>query len=328
MSKIKILFNGFRHGHVNMLYNMVKSSDCAEIVGCIEENDCARAAAEQNVGAVFSDMSYEEWLETDIDAVAIGNTYGERGQTIIKALLAGKHVIADKPICTDEKELAEIEKIAAEQGLVIACMLDLRYLPQSLAAKQLLDSGELGEIRNISVNGQHSLSYDSRPTWYFEEGKHGGTINDLAIHGIDLIRMLSGREFAKIDAVRVWNAYAYKNPDFNDCAIFMAQLTNGAGVMADVSYSAPSNCPTPPTYWEFRIWCDYGMLSFNYFDSTVTLYKSGSPEPIKLQYEGKVGDYLTEFVDSIREGKSEMTENIISSTRTALLIQSVADKKA
>jgi hypothetical protein len=50
----KILFNGFRHGHIHGLYQKVTSSAIAEIAGCIEPNDEARAAAESTLGAVFS----------------------------------------------------------------------------------------------------------------------------------------------------------------------------------------------------------------------------------------------------------------------------------
>lgn len=325
--KLKLLFNGFRHGHINGLYKKALASEQVEIVGCIEPNGAARETAAQKLGAVFSDMSYDEWLATDIDAVAIGNAYGERGAMIIKALKAGKHVIADKPICTDLSELEEIEHLAKEKSLKVACMLDLRYQPHTLKACEILDSGELGEVRNITFNGQHFIDYGSRPEWYFEEGMHGGTLNDLAIHGVDLVRMLTHKEFDKIDAARVWNAYAYKNPDFKDCALFMARLEGNVGVMADVSYSAPRQAFSLPSYWEFRIWCDKGMVCFNRPDAAVTVYKDGEETPIRYTELPACSDYLTDFVEEIRSGGEDMTENIIASTRFALMLQQEAEKE-
>ena len=109
---LKILFNGFRHGHINVLYKKVAESDIAEIAGCIEENEAARKNAEEKLGASFSDKSYDEWLTTDIDAVAVGNAYGDRAKVIIKALEAGKHVIADKPICISFEELEKIRELS------------------------------------------------------------------------------------------------------------------------------------------------------------------------------------------------------------------------
>ena len=325
MKKLKILFYGFRHGHINSLYKRVRSSDIAEIAGCIEPNDKARAKAEKSLGAVFSERSYDEWLRTDIDAVAIGNAYGERGRAIIKALSAGKHVIADKPICTSLEELYEIRRLAIENRLCVACMLDLRYIPQAEQAKRLLGEDYLGNVHNISFNGQHCLSYGSRPEWYFEEGMHGGTINDIAIHGIDLIRVLTGMEFVRIDAARTWNAYAYKHKHFKDCATFMARLSNGASVLADVSYSSPPGVAQLPTYWEFRFWCDNGMLEFSYHSNTVTVYREGTHDPIVIECEKADHDYLDELYDDIQSGSLDGTMSVLRSTEAALTIQQTAD---
>ena len=327
MNVCRILFYGFRHGHVYGLYKRVMASEDAAVAACVEEDATARAAAEAALGAVFSDKSYEEWLSGDIDAVAVGGAYGDRGAAIIRALEAGKHVIADKPICTDLAELERIETLAREKGLQVACMLDLRYLPQTLAAKRVLKSGRLGEVRNVSFNGQHCIDYAHRPTWYFEKGKHGGTINDLAIHGIDLVRMLTGMEFAAIDAARVWNAYAVRHPEFKDAATFMARLSNGAGVLADVSYSAPSQVFSMPTYWEFRIWCERGLLTMCYTDSAITIYEEGSADPIRIEGEEAAENWLSEFLCATKNGDRSVTENVIRSTKTALLIQKAADKE-
>jgi predicted dehydrogenase len=206
-------------------------------------------------------------------------------------------------------------------------MLDLRYIAQSIKAQEIIKSGELGEVRNIAFNGQHCIDYAHRPSWYFEEGMHGGTINDLAIHGIDLVRMISGLEISSIDAARVWNSYAYKHKDFKDSAIFMARLSNGGGLLADVSYSAPTQVFSMPTYWEFRFWCEKGLLTFSYTDKSVTVYKEGTSEPIKYICDEYKSDYLTEFISQIGSGRCAMTENILSSTECALRIQRIADSE-
>ena len=326
--KLGILFYGFRHGHINTLYKKTESSPIAEIVACIEENQDARLAAESALGAKFSDKSYDEWLSSPlVDAVAIGGAYGDRGKAVIKALRAGKHIIADKPICTSLSELDEICALAREGGLKISCMLDLRYLPQTLAAKKILEGGSLGEIKNISFNGQHCLNYGKRPSWYFEGGMHGGTVNDLAIHGVDLVRMLSGREIEAADCVRCWNSYAEKEKDFKDCALIMARLEGGAGILADVSYSAPTQAFSLPSYWEFRFWCARGMLSFNYAENKVTVWEEGVSEPRIFEGIASDNDYLSELEAEIREGGTAITENVLASSRAALILQAAADKE-
>lgn len=87
---------------------------------------------------MFDNKSYSEMLsDRKIDAVAIGVKYGERERAVISALMAGKHIVSDKPICTSMTELSEIKKLSEEKNLKIACMLDLRYMPSAVAAKKL-----------------------------------------------------------------------------------------------------------------------------------------------------------------------------------------------
>jgi hypothetical protein len=134
-------------------------------------------------------------------------------------------------------------------------------------------------------------------------------------------------EITKIDAARTWNAYANRNPDFKDCAMFMARLENGAGVMADVSYSAPSAAFTMPSYWEFRIWCDNGMLTFNYKDKTVTVFEEGSDEPEVIRCTPVDCGYLQDLYNEVSTDSLTCTKNVLFSTYTTLQLQQFADKE-
>jgi len=322
---MNIIFAGFRHSHIEELYRVAAKNAKVRITGCFEADAAARAAAAQNIGIEFSGKTYGELLaDSAVDAVAIGAAYGDRGAMVIKALEAGKHIISDKPLCTSLKELEQIRRLAAAKNLKIGCMLDLRYVPTALKAKELLQSGKLGAVRNVSFTGQHYLNYQGRPKWYYEKGKHGGTINDIAIHGVDLIHELTGLKVNKINAARCWNAYAGKEPHFNDCAIFMAELDNGAGLLADVSYSAPSY--GLPTYWNFKFWCERGLLTFHGFDKKVYVYETGRAEQA---FDGSIPtiDYLDEFITEVEKGTARLTENVLSMTEVCLKIQKFADEK-
>jgi predicted dehydrogenase len=324
---MNILFYGFQHGHIDQLYRLIRGTTELNISACIEEDADAAEAAAKRLGLVINDEGYDAWLQKNVDIVVIGKKYGQRGAAVIKALRAGKHVISDKPLCTSMEELAEIEKIAKNRKLKIGCMFELRDMPSACRVREILESRRLGEICNISFDGQHCIDYAHRPSWYFEEGMQGGTINDLAIHGIDLVRTLTGLEIEKIDGVRTWNRYAVKNPEFKDCAMFMARLTNGAEILADVSYSAPSQVFSMPTYWNFKIWCARGLITFHYCDSTVTVYEDGKDSPQLLSGIMPEKNYLETFLEEIKSGTDEVTGSVIDSTRTALWIQREADER-
>ncbi len=321
---MKVLFNGFRHGHIFALYNLAKKNKDIEIIACIERDEKARKEAEEILGIKFDDKSLDYWLQQDIDAVAVGSCYGQRGEVIIKSLSAGKHVISDKPICTNKKDLETISQIIQEKGLKLGCMLELRYLPSVLAVRDLIKSGKMGEICNISFTGQHGMDYHIRPSWYFEQGMHGGTINDLAIHGIDLINYLTGLNIKNINSARTWNSYAYKNPDFKDCAIFMAELDNKAGLLADVSYSSPRIPYTLPTYWNFKIWFKKGLVVFNLIDKYAYVYKEDCEQVEKITAEVSE-DYLDSFINEVKNGTDCHTKSYLIATEKCLDLQYFAD---
>ena len=318
-----IVFNGFRHGHINGLYGVAKACPEIEIVGCYEPDEAARERASQQLKADISGEGYAEMLNS-ADIVAIGGRYGERGAAVIEALKAGKHVIADKPICTSLSELEEIKRLSTEKELSVIVMLDLRYNAATQIAKPILESGDLGEVRNVSFNGQHCLDYGKRPAWYFEEGMHGGTVNDIAIHGIDLVRYLTGMEITCADAVRTWNSYAVEEPHFKDCAMLLARLENGAGIMADVSYSSPSATLSIPSYWEFRFWCEHGMLEFNYATPLVKVYKKGESEVRNVWGDADGTIWLNDLLREIETGERSITEDMLESSRQTLWLQSQA----
>lgn len=319
---MNIAFAGFRHSHIYGLYNTVMDNPEVALCGCFERDDDARESAAKAYGIDFNYKTYEDILKDErVDAVAIGDYYGIRGAMIIAALKAGKHVICDKPLCTDIKELDKIEKLAKANNLQVCCMLDLRYMPQIPKVCEIINNGGIGRIVNVSFTGQHCLDYGNRPWWYFGKGKHGGTINDIAIHGIDLIRFITGKNLTKVNCARTWNAFADKEPEFKDCGQFMVQMED-ISVMADVSYAAPKFNGTMPTYWDFYFWGTEGMLKFNLQNNKIYVYKT---EEEILDCDDRKIDYLNDFILEINGKKSIMdTEGVIETQRQVLKIQKVA----
>ncbi|MBQ7821397.1 MAG: Gfo/Idh/MocA family oxidoreductase [Clostridia bacterium] len=322
---MNLAFAGFRHAHIIGLYRSAAQNARVNILGCYESDRQARKCAEKEQGISFKYESYEDILSDNrVDAVAIGDYYSRRGKMVIEALKCGKHVICDKPICTDIGELDEIERLSHEKGLNVCCMLDLRYMPQTEKVKKLVKEGAIGQVHIISFTGQHCLDYENRPGWYFEKGKHGGTLNDIAIHGIDLVRYITGKDLTEIDYAKTWNAFAYKTPDFKDCGQLAARF-DSVSVMADVSYSAPKFSGTLPTYWDFKLWGSDGMISFNFAEPVIKVYKTLE---ITVECEQTAIGYLDAFVDEINGKQTKMnTADILASQRQTLLIQKYADER-
>lgn len=329
--KINLAFAGFRHSHIYALLELARKNERINIAGAWEEYEPDRKTAVENYKVEFNYEAYKDILEdSDVDAVAIGSYYQARGGMVIDALKAGKHIICDKPICTSMNELEEIIALQKEKKLSVFIMLDLRFDTNVQAAKKLIDDGEIGEINNISFGGQHPLLYGSRAGWYFEEGKHGGTINDIAVHGIDLVRYFTGSEIKEINGARCWNKYAKEVPHFNDSGMLMLTLESGAGVIADVSYAAPDSIAYDyPYYWEFKIWGTEGMLTFTFYTDGVSLYKNGNKEVVNYPRLAADYDYVEAFVKEINGEESGYlnTKESLRSALETLKIQYKADNR-
>src|SRR5688572_28262135 len=97
---LRIAFLGFRHGHIMGLYAAARQHPRVQVVAACEEDDATAATLRTDKTVGLTHDSYDSiFSSVDFDAVAVGDYFGRRGELIISALTAGKHAIADKPIC-------------------------------------------------------------------------------------------------------------------------------------------------------------------------------------------------------------------------------------
>ena len=343
---MRIAFAGLRHGHIFSLYAMAEKEPDVTIAGIWEEEPAALAAARERIDAPVYPSLEALLADESVDAVAVGDYYGIRGQRVIAALRAGKHVIADKPLCTSLSELDEIERLSREKNLQVGIMLSLRYDATMRLARTLVQEGRIGAIRNVACTGQHPIDYPQRAGWYFEPGKHGGTFNDIGIHGFDAISMVTGLQYGRTLFARQWNCYAPECPHFLDSAQVMGEWANGAAFMSDVSYCAPSPSGYRlPTYWRFTFWGADGMIECRFHSGELLLARNitetppdrsdeeamrafmQKAEPVVYHPEPIDDNELREFIRAVRGEETYLPpRSCLDSTRIALSIQHFADE--
>jgi len=106
---MRLAFIGFRHGHIMGLYKSACTDPRVKVVAASEDHEQTAGELKAAGSVTLTHSDYRQLLkEVDCDAVAVGDYFARRGEIIIAALKAGKHVIADKPICTTLDELAII----------------------------------------------------------------------------------------------------------------------------------------------------------------------------------------------------------------------------
>jgi predicted dehydrogenase len=331
MSKLRLAFCGFRHGHIMGLYEAARRHERVEVVGACEE-DATAAAALKSAGKVELTHSTYDQLYDDaaFDAVAVGDYFARRGSVILRALRANKHVISDKPICTNVGELEQIAAAAKAKNRALGCLLDLRDHGPFRTMRRLIQEGAIGTIHTINITAQHPLMLGKRPAWYFEPGKHGGTINDIGIHAIDLIPWLTGRTISKIIAARAWNARLPQFPHFQDAAQIILELDNAGGALGDLSYLAAESVAYRSTqYWRVTCHGDGGVIETSYNAKSIELAGSGDSSPRVIPAEagdptGCLESFLNEIDSSPRQGTLS-TRDVLDASRRVLMIQQAAD---
>ncbi|MDO4584195.1 MAG: Gfo/Idh/MocA family oxidoreductase [Planctomycetia bacterium] len=111
-----------------------------------------------------------------------------------KALQAGYHVLCEKPMALSLKEcdaMLAVAENAEGKFLIAQC---LRFWPEYVYLKQLIDSGKYGEVkaadfsRFAAAPGRDS----GGKSWFLDESKSGGVVLDLHIHDADMVNFLFG----------------------------------------------------------------------------------------------------------------------------------------
>jgi predicted dehydrogenase len=319
---------------VNDLFSRVQQGDSYHLAACCEEDPETREALKQEGKVQITHESASTMLaEVEFDVLIIGDYYSRRGELAIAGLRSGRHVLSDKPLCTSRKELDEIQRLSAEQDLKVGCMLDQRDKGFAATMRDLVRSGELGDVQSVQFLGNHPLLLGSRPEWYFEEGKHGGTINDIAIHGIDLIRWATGAEYTAVVGARCWNAGYPQLKHFQNGAHLMLAMNTGCTLSADVSYLVPDSFGYAfPLYWRYTIWGTKGVLEAGPQSNTATLYSQGGSTPKEVPVkDDNAGGYLDSFMRDLSGQPKDgdlTTADVLAASRVALAAQVVADNGA
>ena len=102
-----------------------------------------------------------------------------------QALLCGANVLCEKPLATSYKDAKELFDLANEKGKVLMACQSLRFLPERLAAFQMVKNGEVGEVYYAEAN---RIRRRGIPTWgkfHIKSANGGGAFLDIGVHAID-----------------------------------------------------------------------------------------------------------------------------------------------
>jgi len=175
-----------------------------EVVGLAESSPEQARQKAADLGIEHAYSSFEQMLaDPEIQVVHLATPNLLHFPHAKAALLAGKHVICEKPLAMNSVESAELVRLAKETGLVNAINFNLRFYPISQHARSLVQSGNFGPV--YSMHGsylQDWLLWETDWNWRLEP-KAGGTLRavaDIGTHWLDLITFITGLKITRVMA--------------------------------------------------------------------------------------------------------------------------------
>jgi len=198
----------------------------------INKNRLNSVAEKYNIKKRFTD--YKELLNnTNVDAVIITTPTHLHKQIAIDCLNAGKDVLVEKPLARNSSEGVEIFECAKKNKRKLMVGMNLRYRPDSMLIRSLIDAGEIGEPYYIKCGWIRNRS--SSEKWFNRrEEAGGGVILDLGINLADLALWLT--KYPKALSVSTKN-YRHYSKNMEDTSISFIRCGNSISITIEASWS-------------------------------------------------------------------------------------------
>ena len=229
--------------------------------------DFAKKYGIEKVYDDFNDM----FTDSDVDVIYITTPHNTHIEFMKKAIRNGKHILVEKSITLNSRELNEAMELAALHNVVIGEAMTIYHMPVYKKLKEILDSGRLGKVNLITMN------FGS----YKEYNMNNGAMLDIGVYALSFIRYFMTEKPDKL------LSQLKKAPTGVDEQAGLL-LMNNDGQMATVMLSLHSKQPK-----RGMVSCEKGYIEImeypRAFEAVVTYTESGEKEWVK---EGDTRDAL------------------------------------
>ncbi len=225
-------------GKQHMKY--MKEGNYAELVSVCDVNKVAAGEVATEYG-IKSYTNYEECFDAgDVEAVLITTPHFFHPPIAIAAMERGLHVLCEKPVAVSVSDADRMTEAAEKTGVKYGVMFQRRTTPAMRKAKEIISSGELGEIWRTAMVETDSFRtqayYDAagwRGTW---AGEGGGILMNQGPHPFDVFIWLGGmptKVFGRVQTL-------HHDIEVEDTASALLTYANGgSGSIAASTWESP-----------------------------------------------------------------------------------------
>ncbi len=289
--------------------------------------DGARAAEVANAypGCKASKDFNEAIEDSTVHAVIVSTLNSSLAPIALAAAKAGKHVLIEKPGALGSSELKELEKVASAKGVQIRIGYNHRFHPSLLKAREIVESGALGDLMFIRGRYGHGGRKGYDREWRSDPKlSGGGELIDQGVHLIDLSLSYLG-DFVTVEGHA---STLFWDMKVDDNAFLSLRTAKGQTAWLQVSCSEWKNL------FSFEIYGRDGKLAIDglggsYGTEKLTYYRMlpemGPPETTSWEFPRADQSWALEttaFCDDIRLGRTP-SPGLKEGIRTLEIVETV-----
>lgn len=241
---------GEEHAHAIATFD-----DIQLVAACRTNVDALHEFTSQYGGTAYTD--YRSLLaDPDVDAVVIATPHHLHTEIAVEAAFAGKHILLEKPMAPNLQECTRIIEAARSNGVRLMLGHVNHFVPSYLKAKEILDSGELGEVVLGSSTMSKHWAFETRRPWHLDRNQGGGVWMTVGIHALDRLVWLVGHPVERVSAQLGTHFHEQKSDDAG--MVFLRFASGATGLVVSTGYK--QGAPKHLT----ELTCTRGMLTIDY----------------------------------------------------------------
>jgi len=257
----------------------------------------------------------------DVDIVIVSTTHDALAEITLGAILAGKHVLVEKPAARRAVEVDSLIEAVKRAGVLVRVGFNHRYHPALRKAKKLLENGAIGELMYVRGRYGHGGRIGYEKEWRAKpEISGGGELIDQGVHLIDLARWFLG-DFVEVQGFS--HTYYWDMPVEDNGFLLLKTAKQQVAFLH-------ASCTEWKNLFSFEIFGRQGKIEINglggsYGTERLVYYRMlpqmGPPETTIWEYPMADTSWeieFAEFVEDIRLGRPPAVS--LSDARAALQI--------
>ncbi len=189
----------------------------------------------------------------------------------LAAIMAGKHVLCEKPLAMNSDDAAEIVTAAKNTNKCFMTGMCVRFWPEYRYVREQYRAGKYGKMRNAFFKRfSPTVSGNGWENWFADDAKSGGALLEMHLHDTDQVLYFFGRP----SSVTTTGCKGMRSKDCWDHVFSFYNFGDGTMVVAEGGWTAAKKTPFEMS---FQLICEHATVIFNHAGLNI-YYEDGKVE--------------------------------------------------